>query len=350
MVIKNKQLKFIVDCLLVLVGGFFMAFAFNTFLFPSEILPSGFSGIATIISVLFAKYGGIDIPVSVVYILLNIILYILALKSMGKRFAILSLIGIVGYTLFLQFANFNINLTVDPLLFALYGGIIAGLGTGIMLRGRGSTGGSELLASIINKKYPNFTVGNVLICINALVIFASILVYGISSALYSLIAIFLAGRVADFVVAGVQSVRAYYIISYKNSEIAKRIMEEVARGVTGMSVSGMYTKASQTMLLVLVNRGQVAHLKYIVADCDENAFIFSCPVTEVSGGGFVPLKKNGTILYNYYKHRKRKYKRFVANNKIKFHYDIKQLLQLNKENKNKENKNKENKNKKLKEK
>ena len=337
MIIKNKNLKFIVDCLLVLVGGFLIAFAFNTFLFPSDILPSGFSGIAKIINVLFARYVGIDIPVSVVYILLNALLYILALKYMGKRFAILSLVGIVSYTLFLQFVNFNLPIENDALLFALYGGIIAGLGTGIMLRGRGSTGGSELLASIINKKFPNFTVGNVLICINAVVIFASILVYDVSSALYSLIAIFLSGRVADYVVAGVQSVRAYCIISYKNPEIAKRIMNEVARGVTGMNVSGMYTKASQTMLLVLVNRGQVSHLKYIVADCDENAFIFSCPVTEVSGGGFVPLKKNGMILYNYYKHRKKKYKRYIPNNRIIFRYKNVDGLETKKESKKSKN-------------
>ena len=311
MVIKNKNLAFFVDSLLVIAGGFLMALGFNLFLFPSEILPSGFSGISTIISVLFQRYLNVNVSMAVVYIILNIILYICALKFMGKRFAVLSLIGVITYTLYVQFVKFDIGMAIDPLLFAFYGGLLSGVGTGIMIRGRGSTGGSELLACIINKKAPTISVGTVLICINAVVILASVLVYGISSALYSLISIYLTGKVADIVVAGVQSVRAYYIISSKNEEIAKRIIGEVARGVTGINVSGMYTKVSQTMLLVLVNRAQVPHLKYIVADVDNGAFMFSSPVSEAMGKGFIPLKKGRASLFKP-KHVRKRYDMFKA--------------------------------------
>ena len=302
MVIKNKNLAFFVDSLLVIAGGFLMALGFNLFLFPSEILPSGFSGISTIISVLFQRYLNVNVSMAVVYIILNIILYICALKFMGKRFAVLSLIGVITYTLFVQFVKFDIGMAIDPLLFAFYGGLLSGVGTGIMIRGRGSTGGSELLACIVNKKAPTISVGTVLICINAVVILASVLVYGISSALYSLISIYLTGKVADIVVAGVQSVRAYYIISSKNEEIAKRIIGEVARGVTGVS---------QTMLLVLVNRAQVPHLKYIVADVDNGAFMFSSPVSEAMGKGFIPLKKGRASLFKP-KHVRKRYDMFKA--------------------------------------
>ena len=318
MMIKNKSLSFFVDSLLVIAGGFLLALGFNLFLNPSEILPSGFSGIATIISVLFQRYLGVNVSMAVVYILLNVILYICALKFMGKRFAILSLIGVITYTIFLQFLKFDIIIEVDPLLFALYGGILSGTGTGIMIRGRGSTGGSELLACIVNKKLPNVSVGTVLICINAVVILASVLVYGISSALHSLIAIYLTGKVADIVVAGVQSVRAYYIISPKNEVIANRIIGEVARGVTGINVSGMYTKASQNMLMVLVNRSQVPHLKYIVADVDDSAFMFSCPVSEVMGKGFVPLKKGRAFIFKPHKNKYKKYKLHYAKTSKKY--------------------------------
>ena len=173
MVIKNKNLAFFVDSLLVIAGGFLLALGFNLFLFPSEILPSGFSGISTIISVLFQRYLNVNVSMAVVYIILNIILYICALKFMGKRFAVLSLIGVITYTLFVQFVKFDIGMAIDPLLFAFYGGLLSGVGTGIMIRGRGSTGGSELLACIINKKAPTISVGTVLICINAVVILAS---------------------------------------------------------------------------------------------------------------------------------------------------------------------------------
>ena len=308
MVIKNKKLSFFVDSLLVLVGGFLMALGFNLFLNPSEILPSGFSGIATLISVLFQRYLNVNISMAGVYIILNIFLYFFALKYMGKRFALLSLIGIISYTLFVEFVKFDILIPKDDLLFALYGGLLSGTGVGIMLRGRGSTGGSELLACIINRKFQTVSVGTVLIFINAVIIFASIFVYGISSALYSLIAIFLSGKVTDMVVAGAQSVRAYYIISPKNEEIANRIIGEVARGVTGINVNGMYTKASKNMLLVLVNRVQVPHLKYIVADVDTDAFMFSCPVSEVMGKGFIPLKKSRAFIYKPNKHKRKKYK------------------------------------------
>lgn len=320
MVIKNRSLSFIVDSLLVIAGGFLMAFAFNIFLYPMDLLPSGFSGIATLISVIFQKYLNFNISMATVYIILNVFLYIFAWKTMGKRFALLSLIGIITYTIFLQFVKFDFgNIANDVILCCLYGGIITGIGAGLMIRGRGSSGGSELLACIVNKKLPSVSVGTVLIFINAIIIFVSIFVYGITSALYSLIAIYLTGKVADIVVAGVQSVRAYYIISSKNEEIANKILSEVARGVTGINVSGMYTKVSQTMLLVLVNRSQVSHLKYIVADTDSEAFMFSCPISEAMGKGFVPLKKGRAFLYKrYHKRIRKRYKRYVAKSPLRF--------------------------------
>ena len=317
MSIKNKKVRFIVDSLLIIVGTFLMGFAFNIFLVPNNISPSGFSGLSRIIGVLIERGTGHQIETSILYLIMNAVLYLFAFKFLGKRFAVTAGIGIGAYTLFIQFANFNIFKSNDLLLCAIYGGILMGVGLGLVLRGRGSTGGSDLLACIINKKNPAISFGTTVFAVNCVVVGLSILTYGIEYSLYSLISIWLMSKIADIVVAGVKGLQAYYIISSNNKQIADRIMKEIHRGVTSVKVCGMYSHSKHDMLMVLLNKGQVVELKNIVADEDSNAFMFSAPVTEALGKNFLPLKKKNPIIYFH----KKRVKNYKANKALRFKYD-----------------------------
>lgn len=317
--IKNKKLKFALDCLMIIMGTFLMSLSFNIFLVPNKISPSGFAGLASLISVLCHKYFGFLIPTSVLYLAMNAVLYIFAFKLLGKRFAITSAIGIGFYALFIEIVKFDFVISDDLILCTIYGGVLMGLGLGIVLRGRGSTGGSDLLASIINAKKPEIPIGTVVIFIDMIVVGLSILVYGLAFSLYSLVAIWIMGKVADIVIAGVQSLKAYYIISTKNNQIADKIITDVARGVTSIPADGVYTSASRTMLMIVVNRSQVQHLKNIVADIDADAFMFCSPVSEAMGKGFLPLKKKRPLIYPLF--REKRVRRSTLKEEKRFKYN-----------------------------
>ena len=148
----KKYKNDIINILFIVLGTVVMAFAFNVFLFPNDISPSGFSGLSAILSILLAKIG-INIPTSAIYLLLNAVLYIIAYRLLGKKFALMALIGILSFSVALELmALIPLVVEGDLLVCAIYGAGIMGLGTGLVLRNNGSTGGSDLLALIIRSK------------------------------------------------------------------------------------------------------------------------------------------------------------------------------------------------------
>lgn len=292
MKIKNKIWGELYNYALVVLGTFLMGVSFNSIFAPNNITPSGFSGLAAIISYFIYSWTGVNIPPAVFYLLVNAILYIFGLKLLGKRFAVSALVGIGSYSLFMQVCNFNfINVfSGDYLLCAIYGGLLTGIGLGLVFRGRGSTGGSDLLASILNKKYPNIKIGNMVLIIDVIVLVISVFAHGINLSLYSLIALYIMTKVTDIIVDGVKSVTAYYIITSKAKEISDAIFSRLNRGVTEVETKGMYTSTKHDMLVVIVTRAQVARLKSIVSEFDQDAFMYSTSVSEAMGKGFNPIK------------------------------------------------------------
>lgn len=291
---KKKIFIGIFDALLVIVGTFLMGIAFNVFLNNNKISPSGFSGLSAILSNVLAENLNIHISASVFYLLLNGALFVFAYKSLGLKFAINSAIGIMGYSIFMEVANFDIGLSgTDLLLCAIYGGVVMGVGMGLVFRGHGSTGGSDMLASLLSKKLKFVTVGSMVFVVDFIVVTLSLIAYkNMELALYSLIAIWIMTKMADVIISGFQSLRAYYIISANYQEIADKIMYEAERGVTSFKSKGMYTQKDQNVLMTVVTRAESVKLRQIVADADRNAFMFSCPISEAMGMGFLPLNKS----------------------------------------------------------
>lgn len=167
----SRKWQFTLEIAMIVLGTIIMGFGFSVFLEPNEISTGGFSALSMVINVLFGKIGINKIPTSVIYLVLNIGLYFLALKTLGKRFAIKALIGIVSFSLSMQlFALIKLNLSFELLVSAIYGGIIMGLGVGLVVRFGGSTGGSDMIACIVKKKKPEATIGTLIICIDAFII------------------------------------------------------------------------------------------------------------------------------------------------------------------------------------
>ena len=290
-VFTKKNMGACFDALLVIIGTFLMGFSFNVFLNANKISPSGFSGLSAIISNVLVEKVGVYIPASVFYLGVNIILFIISYKNLGLKFAINSAIGIVAYSIFMEVCNFNIGLTgTDLLLYAVYGGVIMGIGLGLVFRGHGSTGGSDMLANLLGKKFKFLTVGNLVFIVDFVVVVLSFIAYNdLTLALYSLIYIWIMTKMSDVIVSGVQSLRAYYIISSSPDEMAEKIMKEIERGVTGFKTKGMYTNKEQNLLMTIVTRAESVKLRQLVASIDKNAFMYSSPISEAMGSGFMPL-------------------------------------------------------------
>ena len=287
---KKSLLNSALRIFLIILGCFIMGSAYNIFYTPHNIVLGGFGGISNIISYLLANIN-IHISTSVIYLILNIVLYFFAVKLLGKRFAIFALIGILGFSAFLEFCKFPpIPGEVDPLLNCIYGGIITGIGTGIIIRAGGSTGGGDMLGCVINHKHPKISVGWVTICVNFTVITISIFVFGLNLSLYALIAIAIAGKTSDLIIEGPKAVKAYYIISPLNDQIGQKILSSLKRGATVVDCYGEYSGEKKQMILCLVSGFQVNHLKNIVYDIDPNSFMFSVDVHEAMGKGFNKLE------------------------------------------------------------
>ena len=292
--ISNKYLKHSVNVFCVLVGTFVMGAGFNIFYAPNNILLGGFGGLATIISYLLSL-AGLNISMPIIYLLLNIVLYIFAVKILGKTFAIYAILGIVSYSLFLEFCTFP-AVSDDLLLCSIYGGFLTGLGIGVIIRCGATTGGGDMLGCIINHKNPKISVGWVTIAVNCVVICISLIIYGLNLSLYSIIGIFIAGKTSDLIIEGPRSVKAFYIISPKSDEISNKLLTDLHRGVTTLEANGMYSHKHMEVILCLVSQFQISKLKQIVYDIDPSAFLFSVSVKEAMGKGFHKLEKHKSIL------------------------------------------------------
>ena len=271
---------------MIIFGTALMGISFNIFIIPNNISTGGFSGLSAIIHTLLLEIN-VNIPASVIYLILNVFLFIFAYKTLGKRFAILALIGILSFTLFMELTLLiDFTLNEDKLITTLYGGIIWGVGAGLVIRYNGSTGGTDMLASIIRSKTTKLSTGTIILLSDVFVLTLSCFAYGVSSLLYTILVLFIASFLTDVIIDGSNSVKAFYIITNKKEELAARIFKEIKRGATEIKTTGMYSHSDNSMILCLINKYRVAMLKRIVQEVDPEAFVFSTNVNEVIGKGF----------------------------------------------------------------
>ena len=278
--ITKFKINFI-EILETLLGAFIMAIAVSLFLLPNELSSGGFSGIATILYYLF------NFPVGTTIIILNVPLFIFATLKIGKRFLLKSLLGTISLSIFIDILEKLTPITHDKILACVYGGILTGLGTALILRAHSSTGGSDLAGNIIKEYKPMARTGNLIMIIDAAIVILNVIfLKKVEIALYSAITIYLMGKVIDIIFEGIYFTKLVFIISDKNEEISKIIVNNIKRGVTGIYGKGIYTKENKLVLMCAIGRRELAELKSSIKEIDSNAFLIITNSREVLGTGF----------------------------------------------------------------
>ena len=273
--------KYIQDIIILIIGCAMMAFATSFFLLPNQLSSGGFTGLATITYYLF-KW-----PVGIVLIILNTPLYILAFFRLGKKFIFKGAIGTAALATFIDlFDNFP-ALTSDRVLGCIYGGIIMGIGSALVLKPSGSTGGSDLLAYLIKSYFKNLRTSSIIVGIDIVIITLNILVFrDIEIGLYSAITIYIMGKMIDIVFEGIYFTKMIFVISKKYNQIADEIQENIKRGITGLHAKGMYTDDEKMMLWIICSRNEYIKIKQICKKIDKDSFIVISTAREAYGMGF----------------------------------------------------------------
>ena len=278
-IIKTKYL--IVQFIQIVVGTALVAGSTSLFLLPNQLSSGGFSGIATIV------YYLLNIPLGTTVLVLNIPLFIMSLIKIGKHFFLNAILGTAGLSIFLNLFEKLKPITTDRFLACIYGGIIAGIGTAIILKANASTGGTDLLTQIIKAYKPNIRISNLLVILDTIIVAANVIFFKeLEIGLYSAITIYIMGKMLDIFFEGIDFAKMVYIISQKNDEIAEQIGNQIKRGSTSLYGKGMYKKQDREVLFCVASRNEVREIRKIVKDIDSNAFIVITNAREVFGEGF----------------------------------------------------------------
>lgn len=283
--LQGKIKKTIVEIVGTIIGSSIMAFGIASFLLPNQLSSGGVSGIATI------TYYLLNIPMGTIIIAINIPLFIFAGYRIGKEFFVKSLIGTVSLSLFIDLLDKYPPVTTDKFLSAIYGGVIIGIGTAIILKVGSSTGGTELIANLIKTYTPHISISKYLTIIDIIIVALNVVFFEhIEIGLYSAIAIYLYGKMIDIIFEGVYFTKLLFIISDKNDEISEGIKNELKRGVTGLYGKGMYRDKDKLVLICAVSRRDVYKIKELALRIDEKSFIVITNAREVLGKGFKESK------------------------------------------------------------
>ena len=280
---KKKLLirKYFKEFIEIIIGSLLMAAGTSLFLLPNQLSSGGFAGIATIIYYLFG------LPLGTTILILNIPLFILTIIRVGKETAIKGLIGTIALSVFIDILEKFEPLTEDRFLACIYGGMLVGLGTAIVLKANASTGGTDLLTYIVRSYKPTYRASNLIVIVDTAIVVLNVIFFKeIEIGLYSAIAIYLSGKMIDIVFEGIYFTKTMFIVSNKYKEISQEIGKELGRGSTAIYAKGMYTREKKMMLWCVASRGEVAKIKQIAEEIDPKAFIVISSAREAWGKGF----------------------------------------------------------------
>lgn len=267
----------------ILIGTALFSFGFVHFNMQNQLGEGGFSGITLIL------YFTLNWDPALMNLLLNIPMFILGWKLLGKLTFIYTIIGTIGVSVFLkifQAYEVNMNLQDDLLLVSLFAGVFVGVGLGIVFRFGGTTGGVDIIARLANK-YLGWSIGKTMFGFDFIVILLSWATFlDARSMMYTLVAVYVGGRVIDLVQEGAYTAKGAFIISLKSDAIADLISQKMTRGVTVFDGHGHFTKEHRDVLYCVVSRNELVRLKSIIHSIDPHAFVSIMDVRDVAGEGF----------------------------------------------------------------
>lgn len=286
---SNIFFRRIVQYTVIVLGCVIYAVGFQFFMYPNNIVSGGIVGVAMIFNEL------LPVPVGVTTIILNIPLFVIAWRYFGLDFLISSLVGMALSSAFVDlFAMFKIVLTNDPMLASIIGGVIKGVGLGVIYYVGSTTGGVDIVAKMLRMKNPHLNLGTILLLIDAAIIIAyAVILNKYESAMYSVITMFVVSKVIDLALYGIDNSCICYIISEKSSDISHEIISgHMHRGVTILEGRGAYSGKEKQVIMCVIKRQQIAEIRRIIRNLDENAFFIVSDAKNVFGNGFENIREN----------------------------------------------------------
>lgn len=281
----GKGLQYhIIRGLQVVIGAFIGAVSVNTFLVPHHFLSGGVSGIALILHYLF------NWPAGVLILVMNIPLFLWAYKVLERDFVILGALGMAAFSIGIDLTSFlrTTGFIDDPLLAAVYGGVVSGIGNGLVFRvENGNAGGIDIPSKVIRRLY-SINIGTVVFLINVVIVLAASFLFGVKPAMLTLISMYISAAVLDKTIEGFDYKKVVMVITDRPLEISDTIIKEVGRGVTLLHGQGAYTHKEKELVYCVVKITQLAKIKKIVENADPQAFMTVMDAAEVMGKGFQP--------------------------------------------------------------
>lgn len=288
--IKTIKLKNIaIDTLFSIIGTSIVALGIYLFTAPNNIAPGGVSGIATMVQYLFGFRLGL------VSLAINIPLLILAWFKIGKEYTIKSILSTLVFFLVYDYIYEMLNVpqyTSNPLLAAIFGGVLTGFGLAIIFLRGGSSAGTDILGRFFQKKYPHISIGKMLLYIDAVIVFVSMIVFSsLEVSMYALITIYVSAKMIDTIIYGGNASKMVYIISPKADEISEYITLKMQRGATFLSGRGAYLKKDVNVLICAMRLNEFPQLKKFIHEIDPQAFVIASDASEIFGEGFKEIKE-----------------------------------------------------------
>ncbi len=289
--IMNKNMLILKKYISITIGAFLMGLSVNLIFEPMSLVTGGVSGLAIVVKSWTAAIMDGGIPVWLFNVAVNIVLFLIATKIRGFKFLISAIYGTIIYVLsmmILPIVDLNLN---DYLLAAILGGVIGGAGIGLVFSVQSSTGGTDLVAYILQNKNKHMSVPQLMIFVDGIIIIIGAITFGLGHALYALISVFISTKVSDSMLEGLKFAKMAYIISDHYSEIANAILTQMDRGVTGISATGMYSNKDKKMLFCVVSRKEIVRITEIAQRIDPRSFVIVSDVREVVGEGFIEYRQ-----------------------------------------------------------
>lgn len=282
---RDRIWQIVIDYAVITAGTVIVAVGLGFFLVPHKIAAGGVSGLATVI------YYLTGIPVGLTIFTLNVPLLIMAVRNLGLRLGVRTLYGTAILSIVIDFLVVRASApTQEPLLAAIYGGLLTGVGLGLVFRAGGTTGGTDLAAQLL-RRHLKASTGQALLVADGLVIALAAVVFSVELGLYALISLLVTSRMIDSVQEGVGYAKVAFIISSFPQEIANSILFNLNRGATALEGEGLYTSQKRRVIFCVVNRAEVSRLKALVRSVDPQAFMIVASVHEALGEGFKDLTR-----------------------------------------------------------
>lgn len=290
---KRNLKGIVIDYLMINIGLIIAAVGIRVFLVPGKIAAGGVSGIATILYYLFGTQVGLAM------LFMNVPIFLIGLKVFGRVYGFKTLYGTIMLSVFIDAISFmwpNIDFLIDytkggnMLLAPVFGGVITGAGIGLVMKFGGSTGGTDILAQVLNK-FTHIPVGYGMMVVDFFVIIGAIKVFGVEAGLYAFLALYTTGVFINKVLDGVSYSKMVYIISDEYEKIRDIILYDISRGGTGISANGLYTNMEKRMIMTVLPNKEIHNLTEFIKQVDKKAFVIVTDVHEVIGEGFTPIEK-----------------------------------------------------------